>query len=77
MDDVPDGLHVPVPDDLRVRIHGGKLYLESGGRTVEVKYRWIFGEGSIAWRDLLARYIVPALWQFHACAGDPALKDCL
>lgn len=54
-----------VPSDLTVDIRGGRLWLSSQGRDVEVDLGRCgpFHAGPIAWTRLLAEYLAPALSQ--------------
>ena len=58
---------IEIPDDLRVDIRKGKLRLHANNRTVELEISTrgggIFHDGSVLWRDLWQRYVVPALYQ--------------
>lgn len=59
-----------VPDDLTIDIRGGKVYLSSKGRTVEIEYTHrgggVFVNGPVKWRDIQYRYLLPALAQLTA-----------
>ena len=56
-----------IPEDLTVDIRGGKLYLASDGKVVDVELagrHGVFSHGPLPWRDLCYRHLAPALAQF-------------
>ena len=58
-----------VPPGLMVDVRGQKIYLSSGGRTVEIDHSGNYGpfaDGLMSWDRLVMIYLKPAVWQLHA-----------